>query len=50
MTMYDQRTNLAKDVINEVQEHFPGLVFEINYPSKYPFSRSSILWTANICL
>jgi len=27
MTMFDPRTNLAKDVIAEVQKHFPGLVF-----------------------
>jgi len=32
MTMSDQRTNLAKDVIYEVQEHFPGLVFKSVIP------------------
>jgi len=32
MTMFDPRTNLAKDVIAEVQKHFPGLVFNSIIP------------------
>jgi chromosome partitioning protein len=32
MTMFDTRTNLAKDVIEEVRKHFPGLVFKTVIP------------------
>jgi len=28
MTMYDGRTNLSKQVVNEVKKHFPGQVYE----------------------
>lgn len=28
MTMYDGRTNLSKDVVEEVRRHFPGKVFQ----------------------
>jgi chromosome partitioning protein len=32
LTMYDGRTNLAQDVVNEVRSHFPGQVFETVIP------------------
>jgi chromosome partitioning protein len=32
MTMYDGRTNLSKDVVEEVQRHFPGKVFQSIIP------------------
>jgi chromosome partitioning protein len=32
MTMFDARTNLAKDVVEEVQSHFPGQVFSTVIP------------------
>ncbi|MFA9491467.1 MAG: ParA family protein, partial [Anaerolineales bacterium] len=32
LTMYDTRTNLSKDVVDEVRKHFPKLVFETIIP------------------
>jgi chromosome partitioning protein len=32
MTMFDGRTNLARDVVEEVQRHFPGKVFNTIIP------------------
>jgi len=32
LTMYDGRTRLAMDVVNEVKKHFPGRVFETIIP------------------
>ena len=32
MTMYDGRTNLSKDVVEEVRKHFPNLVLEAVIP------------------
>jgi chromosome partitioning protein len=32
MTMYDTRTNLSQDVVDEVRKHFPGQVFETIIP------------------
>ncbi|MFP3855063.1 MAG: ParA family protein [Anaerolineales bacterium] len=32
MTMYDARTNLSQDVVEEVQRHFPGQVFDTVIP------------------
>jgi len=32
MTMYDPRTNLSQQVVDEVKEHFPGLVFKTIIP------------------
>jgi chromosome partitioning protein len=32
MTMYDSRTNLSHDVMREVRQHFPSLVFESVIP------------------
>ncbi len=32
MTMYDGRTNLAQQVVNEVQRHFPRLIFRTLIP------------------
>ena len=30
--MYDSRTNLSKDVVDEVRQHFPGKVFRTIIP------------------
>ena len=30
--MFDPRTNLSSDVVNEVNNHFPGLVFKSVVP------------------
>lgn len=38
--MYDRRTNLAQQVVSEVQEHFPGLVFETMIPQNIRLSES----------
>jgi chromosome partitioning protein len=32
LTMYDSRTNLAHDVVKEVNNHFPGQVFKSIVP------------------
>jgi chromosome partitioning protein len=32
MTMFDKRTNLAREVVEEVRNHFPGLVFNSVIP------------------
>jgi chromosome partitioning protein len=32
LTMFDVRTNLAQDVVEEVQRHFPGMVFKSIIP------------------
>lgn len=32
LTMYDSRTNLARDVVEEVRRHFPGIVFTTVIP------------------
>ncbi len=32
LTMFDVRTNLSRDVVQEVQRHFPGLVFQSIIP------------------
>jgi len=32
MTMFDKRTNLARDVVEEVRKHFPGIVFNSVIP------------------
>lgn len=32
LTMFDARTNLSSDVVNEVRRHFPGLVFDAVIP------------------
>jgi chromosome partitioning protein len=32
LTMYDRRTNLARDVAQEVRRHFPGMVFKTVIP------------------
>ncbi len=32
LTMYDTRTNLSKDVVDEVREHFPKLAFKTIIP------------------
>jgi chromosome partitioning protein len=32
LTMFDKRTNLARDVVQEVRSHFPGIVFNSIIP------------------
>ncbi len=32
LTMFDSRTNLSRDVVEEVRRHFPGLVFKAIIP------------------
>jgi chromosome partitioning protein len=32
LTMFDSRTNLARDVVEEVRRHFPGMVFDSIIP------------------
>lgn len=32
LTMFDRRTNLARDVVEEVRRHFPGMVFDSVIP------------------
>ena len=32
MTMYDSRTNLSQQVVNEVRQHFPELVYQTIIP------------------
>src|SRR6516225_1807288 len=32
MTMYDARTNLSQQVVNEVRQHFPALVYQTIIP------------------
>jgi chromosome partitioning protein len=38
--MFDRRTNLAQQVVAEVNEHFPGLVFETVIPQNIRLSES----------
>lgn len=38
--MYDRRTNLAQQVVTEVQTHFPGQVFETMIPQNVRLSES----------
>ncbi|WP_052553197.1 ParA family protein [Enhygromyxa salina] len=38
--MYDRRTNLAQQVVTEVQSHFPGQVFETMIPQNVRLSES----------
>lgn len=38
--MFDRRTNLAQQVVSEVQEHFPGRVFETMIPQNIRLSES----------
>lgn len=39
-TMFDRRTNLAQQVVSEVQSHFPGRVFETMIPQNIRLSES----------
>ena len=32
MTMYDARTNLSQQVVNEVRQHFPNLIYQTIIP------------------
>jgi len=40
MTMYDGRTNLAADVVNEVKEHFPDEIFDTIIPRNVRLSEA----------
>ncbi len=40
MTMYDARTNLSQQVVNEVRKHFPSLVYQTIIPAHRPARRS----------
>jgi chromosome partitioning protein len=40
MTMYDGRTNLAQQVVDEVQRHFPKLIFRTLIPRSVRFSEA----------
>jgi chromosome partitioning protein len=40
MTMYDQRTNLATDVVNEVRQHFPNEAFNTIIPRNVRLSEA----------
>lgn len=40
MTMYDARTNLAQQVVNEVRQYFPGQVFETIIPRSVRLSEA----------
>jgi chromosome partitioning protein len=40
LTMYDARTNLARDVVREVREHFPELVLDAAIPRSVKISEA----------
>ncbi|MDR2452967.1 MAG: ParA family protein [Bifidobacteriaceae bacterium] len=40
LTMYDSRTNLARDVVREVREHFPEQVLEATIPRSVKISEA----------
>ena len=40
MTMYDSRTNLSRQVVEEVREHFPGKVFRTIIPRNVRLSEA----------
>lgn len=40
MTMYDARTNLSRQVVQEVREHYPGLVFRAIIPRNVRLSEA----------
>lgn len=40
MTMYDGRTNLAADVVNEVRQHFPEVIFKTIIPRNVRLSEA----------
>jgi chromosome partitioning protein len=40
MTMYDSRTNLAMDVVNEVRQHFPEQIFKTIIPRNIRLSEA----------
>ncbi|MDR2347989.1 MAG: ParA family protein [Bifidobacteriaceae bacterium] len=40
LTMYDARTNLARDVVREVREHFPGQVLATTIPRSVKISEA----------
>ena len=47
MTMYDSRTNLARQVVEEVRQHFPHAVFRVHHPSQRQTQRGAQLWRAD---
>jgi len=40
MTMYDSRTNLSRQVVEEVRSHFPGKVFRTIIPRNVRLSEA----------
>jgi chromosome partitioning protein len=44
MTMYDSRTNLSRQVVEEVRRHFPNKVFRTIIPRNIRSERSPKLW------
>jgi len=40
MTLYDARTNLGREVIDEVRQHFPGLMFRSVIPRSVKLSEA----------
>jgi chromosome partitioning protein len=40
MTMYDARTNLSQEVVNQVKKHYPGLVFRTLIPRSIRLSEA----------
>lgn len=40
MTMYDARTNLSQEVVNQVKQHYPGLVFRAIIPRSIRLSEA----------
>jgi chromosome partitioning protein len=40
MTMYDGRTNLSREVVEEVRKHFPGKVFRTIVPRNIRLSEA----------
>ena len=45
--MYDARTNLCAQVVQEVREHFPGEAFETMIPAQRPPERGAELRAAD---
>ena len=50
LTMFERRTNLSSDVVEEVRKHFPSEVFTSGDPPQRAVSRSPLLRTADLDL